>query len=220
MSQRTLTAFFKRPPASPLASPSRKRAVSARARRLRQLAHQNAPTRANPPSPGHLCRRRVRHADRARSRGVRGGGCGGNGGGASGRRRGRRGRAVAAPRRPPDRALLEGQTRSRHRPGHGPAGAAGERVERPHAGLPPRPPHLRALNTVPLPSVRVVIIGQDPYHGPGQAEGLSSRRRGKASLRRCATFTPSCAPTSATPAPPTARWPSGRRRACCCSTRR
>jgi len=37
------------------------------------------------------------------------------------------------------------------------------------------PKHLifRALNEVPLASVRVVIIGQDPYHGPGQAEGLS-----------------------------------------------
>ena len=30
-----------------------------------------------------------------------------------------------------------------------------------------------ALNYTPLPSVKVVIIGQDPYHGPGQAHGLS-----------------------------------------------
>jgi uracil-DNA glycosylase len=29
-----------------------------------------------------------------------------------------------------------------------------------------------ALDTTPLPSVRVVVIGQDPYHGPGQAHGL------------------------------------------------
>jgi len=37
------------------------------------------------------------------------------------------------------------------------------------------PPWLvfRALNEVPLRSARVVVIGQDPYHGPGQAEGLS-----------------------------------------------
>ena len=37
------------------------------------------------------------------------------------------------------------------------------------------PPWLvfRALNEVPLGSARVVVIGQDPYHGPGQAEGLS-----------------------------------------------
>lgn len=29
-----------------------------------------------------------------------------------------------------------------------------------------------ALNSTPLESVRVVILGQDPYHGPGQAHGL------------------------------------------------
>lgn len=31
----------------------------------------------------------------------------------------------------------------------------------------------QALNTTPLPAVKVVILGQDPYHGPGQAHGLS-----------------------------------------------
>ncbi len=31
----------------------------------------------------------------------------------------------------------------------------------------------RALDLTPLPDVKVVIIGQDPYHGPGQANGLS-----------------------------------------------
>lgn len=30
-----------------------------------------------------------------------------------------------------------------------------------------------ALNKTPLPSVKAVILGQDPYHGPGQAHGLS-----------------------------------------------
>ena len=36
-------------------------------------------------------------------------------------------------------------------------------------------PHqpLRALQLTPLPEVRVVILGQDPYHGLGQAEGLA-----------------------------------------------
>jgi uracil-DNA glycosylase len=29
-----------------------------------------------------------------------------------------------------------------------------------------------ALNTTPLSKVKVVILGQDPYHGPGQAHGL------------------------------------------------
>lgn len=36
---------------------------------------------------------------------------------------------------------------------------------------PPEP--LRALALTPLDDVRVVILGQDPYHGPGQAEGLA-----------------------------------------------
>jgi uracil-DNA glycosylase len=30
-----------------------------------------------------------------------------------------------------------------------------------------------ALQLTPLSAVRVVILGQDPYHGPGQAQGLS-----------------------------------------------
>lgn len=30
----------------------------------------------------------------------------------------------------------------------------------------------RALDLTPLNTVRVVILGQDPYHGPGQAHGL------------------------------------------------
>ena len=32
---------------------------------------------------------------------------------------------------------------------------------------------LRALELTPLSEVRVLILGQDPYHGPGQAEGLA-----------------------------------------------
>jgi uracil-DNA glycosylase len=32
---------------------------------------------------------------------------------------------------------------------------------------------LRALTLTPLASTRVVILGQDPYHGAGQAEGLA-----------------------------------------------
>lgn len=37
---------------------------------------------------------------------------------------------------------------------------------------PPRGSRLRALELTPLEDVRVVILGQDPYHGPGQAHGL------------------------------------------------
>ncbi len=37
---------------------------------------------------------------------------------------------------------------------------------------PPGPQIFNALNSTPFESVRVVILGQDPYHGPGQAHGL------------------------------------------------
>jgi len=36
---------------------------------------------------------------------------------------------------------------------------------------PPQP--FRAMALTPLAQVKVVILGQDPYHGPGQAEGLA-----------------------------------------------
>lgn len=45
--------------------------------------------------------------------------------------------------------------------------AAGKQV------YPPRGSRLAALAATPLEQVRVVILGQDPYHGPGQAMGLS-----------------------------------------------
>ncbi len=45
--------------------------------------------------------------------------------------------------------------------------AAGRRI------YPPRGSRLRALELTPLEAVRVVILGQDPYHGAGQAHGLS-----------------------------------------------
>ncbi|MGN3974513.1 uracil-DNA glycosylase [Tsuneonella sp. SYSU-LHT278] len=38
---------------------------------------------------------------------------------------------------------------------------------------PPRGSRLRAFALTPLDATRVVILGQDPYHGPGQAMGLS-----------------------------------------------
>lgn len=38
---------------------------------------------------------------------------------------------------------------------------------------PPRGSRLAALEMTPLDKVRVVILGQDPYHGPGQAHGLA-----------------------------------------------
>ena len=39
--------------------------------------------------------------------------------------------------------------------------------------FPPGPQIFNAFNHTPFQQVRVVIIGQDPYHGPGQAHGLS-----------------------------------------------
>ncbi|MCK9239146.1 uracil-DNA glycosylase [Desulfocurvus sp.] len=51
-----------------------------------------------------------------------------------------------------------------------------ERVDALRAGgevFPPRGRELRALELTPFSAVRVVILGQDPYHGPGQAHGLA-----------------------------------------------
>ena len=39
--------------------------------------------------------------------------------------------------------------------------------------FPPRGQRLRAFDLTPLDAVKVVILGQDPYHGPGQAHGLA-----------------------------------------------
>ncbi len=44
--------------------------------------------------------------------------------------------------------------------------AAGKRI------YPPRGQRLAALEMTPLSAVKAVILGQDPYHGPGQAHGL------------------------------------------------
>ncbi|MEH3045877.1 uracil-DNA glycosylase [Sphingomonas adhaesiva] len=44
--------------------------------------------------------------------------------------------------------------------------AAGKRI------FPPSADWFAALNLTPLPAVRVVVLGQDPYHGAGQAHGL------------------------------------------------
>lgn len=44
--------------------------------------------------------------------------------------------------------------------------AAGKRI------FPAGSEWFRALDLTPLDKVRVVILGQDPYHGPGQAHGL------------------------------------------------
>lgn len=44
---------------------------------------------------------------------------------------------------------------------------------------PPAGEFFAALEATPPASVKVVILGQDPYHGPGQAHGLSFSVRGR-----------------------------------------
>jgi len=44
---------------------------------------------------------------------------------------------------------------------------AGKRI------FPPSSQWFHALDSTPLDKVKVLILGQDPYHGPGQAHGLS-----------------------------------------------
>jgi uracil-DNA glycosylase len=56
---------------------------------------------------------------------------------------------------------------------------AGERAR--HVVFPPADDVFAALHLTPYATTRVVILGQDPYHGPGQAHGLCfSVRRGVA----------------------------------------
>lgn len=50
---------------------------------------------------------------------------------------------------------------------------------------PPPQDTFTALNLVPLDKVKVVIVGQDPYHGPGQGHGLAF------SVRKGVTIPPS-----------------------------
>jgi uracil-DNA glycosylase len=48
-------------------------------------------------------------------------------------------------------------------------------LERKRAGAvlyPPGPEIFNALDSTPFEQVKAVILGQDPYHGPGQAHGL------------------------------------------------
>lgn len=48
-----------------------------------------------------------------------------------------------------------------------------EREYREHTVYPPRPEVFRALEVTSFRTVRAVLLGQDPYHGPGQAHGLA-----------------------------------------------
>ncbi len=45
-------------------------------------------------------------------------------------------------------------------------------IEQGHTVYPPGPKIFRAFELTPIDKVKVVIIGQDPYHNPGEAMGL------------------------------------------------
>ncbi len=57
------------------------------------------------------------------------------------------------------------------KPGLGLLAFLGQRLQAGASIFPPQP--LRALQLTPPQAVRVVVLGQDPYHGRGQAEGLA-----------------------------------------------
>ena len=81
-----------------------------------------------------------------------------------------------------------------------------------------RPAVFRALALTPLAAVRVVILGQDPYHGPGQAEGLAfsvpAGQRLPPSLRN---IFKELQRDLGLPLPRIgSAWRPGRGRACCC----
>jgi uracil-DNA glycosylase len=48
-----------------------------------------------------------------------------------------------------------------------------ERERQAHTVFPPEPDVFNALKLTPFPAVKVLILGQDPYHDQGQAHGLA-----------------------------------------------
>ena len=97
--------------------------------------------------------------------------------------------------------------------GRGQALAAGAVI------YPARP--LRALELTPRESVRVVIVGQDPYHGAGQAEGLAfSVPPGVPLPPSLRNIFSELARDVGVPFPATGHLGPGRAAACCCSIRR
>lgn len=76
---------------------------------------------------------------------------------------------AAWPVAPGWRALVDGFFAGQA--GQGLLGFLQQRLDAGAVVFPPQP--LRALQLTPPDEVRVVILGQDPYHGRGQAEGLA-----------------------------------------------
>lgn len=84
---------------------------------------------------------------------------------------------------------------------------------------PPGKEIFAAFDASPFDATKVVIIGQDPYHGPGQANGLCF------SVREGIDMPPSLVNIFKVPIPvllslPTATFRVGQSKACCYSTPR
>ncbi len=82
---------------------------------------------------------------------------------------------------------------------------------------PPQKDVFNAFRYTELSDVKVVILGQDPYHGPGQAHGLAfSVRPGVAIPLLCSTCIKSLRePCPGLPGQTTATWKAGRIKVCC-----
>ena len=74
----------------------------------------------------------------------------------------------------------------------------------------------RAFDKCPFDRLKVVIIGQDPYHGPGQANGLCFSVADGIPFRRCKISSRRSPTTPERPSPPRATSTAGPNRACCC----
>lgn len=85
---------------------------------------------------------------------------------------------------------------------------------------PPGPEIFAAFDHTPFEAVRVVILGQDPYHGPGQAHGLCfSVRPGVPVPPSLDNIFKEITRDLGFPGPITAASRPGPIAACCCSTR-
>ena len=79
--------------------------------------------------------------------------------------------------------------------------------------------YFRALDLTPLDRVKVVILGQDPYHGEGQAHGLCfSVQPGVRTPPSLVNIYKELKSDLGIAPPATVFWNIGRGRACCCST--
>jgi uracil-DNA glycosylase len=82
---------------------------------------------------------------------------------------------------------------------------------------PPEADVFSALELTAYEAVRVMILGQDPYHGPGQAHGLAfSVRPGVRPPPSLRNVFRELRDDVGCPMPEGARWCPGRSRACCC----